>query len=164
MPEEAKPKRKIDNLIDFDNLEKLMDDLMRNLEEDPEFQKDRTTVTGISIRISKDGKPFMQELAGNLKPKLAPKVREPLVDVRSDSERVAIIAELPGVQKEQLDIRLDGAKLSISADSAEPFFKQIALPFQVEENPERTSFNNGILELAFKRKKPAELKGKKIEI
>jgi len=162
--ENPKSKRKIDNLVDFENLEKLMDDLMKSLEEDPEFQKDKTTVTGVSIRISKDGKPFLQELAGNLKPKAEIKSREPLVDVRSDSELVCVIAELPGVSKEQLDIRLDGLKLSISADSAEPFFKQVALPFQVEDSPEKTSFNNGILELAFRRKKPEGLKGKRIEI
>ncbi|MDO8646805.1 MAG: Hsp20/alpha crystallin family protein [Candidatus Diapherotrites archaeon] len=165
MVEKEKPeKRKIDELIDFENLEQLMDQLMKSFEESEGMKADKAEVFGVSIKISKDGKPIMQELAKNLKPKQELKMREPLVDIRSDSENVFIIAELPGVEKESVDVRLDGLKLSISAESAEPFFKQVALPFQVVEEPEKTSFNNGILELVFKRKQNPKLKGKKIKI
>ena len=165
MPEIEKPqKRRIDNLIPFENLEKLMDDLMRTFQEDEHLKADKAQVFGVSIRISKDGKPIVQELSNALKPKPQMQTREPLVDVRSDAENVFVIAELPGVRKEELDIRLDGLKLSIGADSAEPFFKQIALPFQVLEKPLKTSFNNGILELVFLKKKAVERKGKRIDI
>lgn len=161
MPEQQK-RGKIDDLVDFEKLEKLMDDLMKSFEQ--EESKEKEKLFGVSIKISKDGKPIMQELAHNLKPKHSLQAREPLVDLRSDSEHAFIIAELPGVKKEDVDVRLDGLKLSISAESADAFFKQVALPFEVEEKPERTEFNNGILELVFKKKPNLKLKGKKIKI
>jgi HSP20 family protein len=165
MQEELK-KKKIDDLIDFENLEKLMDDLMKSLQES-EGRADNAQVFGVSIKISKDGKPVMQKIGESQKEfsqaiaQVKPK--EPLVDVRQDSKNFFLVAEMPGILKEDIDVRLNGLELSISSASGE-FFKKISLPFAVEEMPEKSAFNNGILELAFKRKIPEAIAGKKINV
>ncbi|MDD4162280.1 MAG: hypothetical protein PHW87_07345 [Methanothrix sp.] len=70
-------------------------------------------------------------------------VREPIVDVLEGKEGVTVIAELPGISEEDLNIKLDQASLHISAGK---FSKKIALPHAAKDILEK-SYKNGILQI-----------------
>ena len=135
-------------------------------------------VYGYSMTIGPDGKPKIREF-GNVKPTLKPEAfgiarprldvreeREPLVDVISTDGEVKVIAELPGVEKE--DIKLHGTEnmLTLSVDTPQrKYFKDVELPARVKIKEAKTTYKNGVLEVTLPKieeeKKP---KGEPIKI
>lgn len=70
-------------------------------------------------------------------------VREPIVDVLEGKDGITVIAELPGISEDELQMNLEGSELHISAGK---FSKKIALPHVVKEIKEK-SHKNGILQI-----------------
>jgi HSP20 family protein len=108
-------------------------------------------VYGYSMKIGPNGKPEIREF-GNLKPtREGPQVkeeREPLVDVIETNGEVHVVAELPGVEKN--DIKLHGTEgtLTISVDIPQrKYYKEIQLPAKVRVREAKTNYKNGVLEV-----------------
>jgi HSP20 family protein len=126
-------------------------------------------VYGYSVKIGPDGKPEIREF-GNVKPgRHGPKVqqeREPLVDIIETDGEVHVVAELPGVDKN--DIKLTGTEgsLTISVENAQrKYFKEVTLPVKVRVKEARTSYKNGVLEVTLpKFKEEKTRKGEPINI
>ena len=125
-------------------------------------------VYGYSITIGPDGKPQIREF-GNVQPtRLGPRIkeeREPLVDVYTTNGEVKVIAELPGVNKE--DIQLHGTEdtLTISVDTPErKYYKEVELPAKVDPKGAKTSYKNGVLEVTLPKKEERKPKGEPIKI
>ncbi|MDW8040842.1 MAG: archaeal heat shock protein Hsp20 [Nitrososphaerota archaeon] len=126
-------------------------------------------VYGYSIRIGPDGKPEIREF-GNVKPsRFGPTVkeeREPLVDIVETDNEVQVVAELPGVEKE--DIKLHGTEdtLTISVDTPQrKYYKEIKLPAKVKVKEAKTQYKNGVLEVKLpKMKEERKPKGEPIKI
>lgn len=77
-------------------------------------------------------------------------IREPLTDISVEGDKIRVIAELPGVQKN--DIQLEGKKnaLTISVDTETRMFKKtLSLPYDVDPDTAKAEYNNGILEVTF---------------
>ena len=118
-------------------------------------------VYGYSVTIGPDGKPKIREF-GNVKPERRlgmPKIdikekREPLVDIMQTNNEVKVVAELPGVEKE--DIKLHGTEttLTISVDAPErKYHKEVELPAKVDTKETKASYKNGVLEVTLQKKK-----------
>jgi len=125
-------------------------------------------VYGYSIKIGPDGKPVIREF-GNVQPtRFGPQIREerePLVDVYSANEEIKVLAELPGVEKK--DIQLHGTEetLTISVDTAErKYYKEVKLPAKVDPKKAKTSYKNGVLEVTLPKKEEKKPKGEPIKI
>jgi len=125
-------------------------------------------VYGYSITIGPDGKPQIREF-GNVQPtRFGPRIkeeREPLVDVYTTNGEVKVIAELPGVNKE--DIQLHGTEdtLTISVDTPErKYYKEVNLPAKVDPKGAKTSYKNGVLEVTLPKKEDKKPKGEPIKI
>ena len=125
-------------------------------------------VYGYSITIGPDGKPQIREF-GNVKPtRFGPRIkeeREPLVDIYMTNGEVKVIAELPGVNKE--DIQLHGTEdtLTISVDTPErKYYKEVKLPAKVDPKGAKTSYKNGVLEVTLPKKEERKPKGEPIKI
>ncbi len=74
-------------------------------------------------------------------------IREPIVDVLDGKDGIVVIAELPGVSEEDLNINLEEeSNLHITAGH---FSKKIALPHAVRGILEK-SYKNGILQIKLK--------------
>ena len=121
-------------------------------------------IYGYSVTIGPDGKPQIREF-GNVKPEISlggPKInireeREPLVDVMETDEEIKVVAELPGVEKE--DIKLYGTEdtLTISVDTSErKYYKKVELPAKVDTKGTKASYKNGVLEVTLKKRKEPE--------
>lgn len=129
-------------------------------------------VYGYSMTIGPDGKPQVREF-GNIKPggKLGrPELqikeeREPLIETFTTDGEVKVIAELPGVEKD--DIKLHGTEtsLSISVDiPSHKYFKEVDLPAKVDPKNARSTYKNGILEVTLPKKEEGKPQGEPINI
>jgi HSP20 family protein len=126
-------------------------------------------VYGHTMKIGPDGKPQVREF-GNVKlGRLGPEVkeeREPLVDVIETNEDVHIVAELPGVEKNDIKLHATEEALSISVDTPQrKYYKEVKFPAKVTVKEARTQYKNGILEITLpKTKEEKEPKGEPIRI
>lgn len=130
-------------------------------------------VYGYSVKIGKDGKPIIREF-GNMKQNLDNKsnkpvylqeAREPLIDIIEEIDQVKIIAEIPGVEKEEINLFLIPKKLTINVTNPDKkYFKEIDFLFEVDENTATSTYKNGILETTIKKKTEENLGQTKIKI
>jgi HSP20 family protein len=110
-------------------------------------------VYGYSVTVGPDGKPVVREF-GNVRKgeganwKQIQDKREPLVDVVSSDKEVRVIAEVPGVRKEDIDVTVKEKSLVISVDKEDRrYYKELDLPGPVEPKGAKTKYNNGVLEV-----------------
>jgi len=114
-------------------------------------------VYGYSMTIGPDGKPVVREF-GNVKRRDDPlkgitDKREPLVDIVEGEKQVRIIAEIPGVRKEDIDMQVDGRTLTIIVAAPDrKYEKQLQLPETAIVEGVKSSYNNGILEVTFQKR------------
>ena len=131
-------------------------------------------VYGYSMTIGPDGKPRVKEF-GNVKSPMSrargfykPMIsseREPLSDVSVTDKQVKVIVEMPGVPKEKIKINAYQDKVEIiSQDPQRRFHETVDLPPEADIETARSSYNNGILELVFKKKEEKGSRGKEIRI
>ena len=114
-------------------------------------------VYGYSMTIGPDGRPVIREF-GNVKRSDDPlrgitDKREPLTDVVDGDKEVRIIAEIPGVRKEDIEMSVQDKVLTISVDTPDrKYHKVLGLPESAQVEGAKSSFNNGILEVTFPKK------------
>ncbi len=90
--------------------------------------------------------------------------REPLVDVVEEEGDVKVIAELPGMDKKDIQLFTTERILTINVNTSDrKYFKELDLPFEVDESTARSMFRNGILSIVLKKKKDRG-KGTRIKI
>lgn len=130
-------------------------------------------VYGYSVTIGPDGKPTIRQF-GNVKPSGRlpfgpPKVelkgeREPLVDIIDEGDSVRVVAEVPGVSKEdvKLDCTTDAMTISVDTERRK-YHKKLTLPSDVDPDSAKASYINGILEVKLAKTKPA-VKGRPIKV
>jgi len=79
-------------------------------------------------------------------------VMEPLVDVFEESDHVLVVAELPGVSDENVQVELRDDILTIAAArGAKKYRKEVLLPASFEEKSMSRTCRNGILEVKLAR-------------
>ncbi|QLG29225.1 Hsp20/alpha crystallin family protein [Halorarum halophilum] len=78
------------------------------------------------------------------------------VSVHHDDGQVRLVADLPGVGKDDIDLKCDGRMLTISAHSeTRRYDERVRLPVRVDEHSASASFNNGVLEVTFDALEPS---------
>ncbi|MCY0883058.1 MAG: Hsp20/alpha crystallin family protein [Acidianus infernus] len=88
-----------------------------------------------------------------------PRIRKPLVDVVEKENEIKVIAELPGVNKEDIKVRVNGNKLIISAKSEDrQYYTEVELPAEVDEKSAKAVYRNGVLEVTLQKKEGKEIK------
>jgi len=113
-------------------------------------------VYGFSVRTLVGGKPVVETFGNIKRDKKGPvieEVREPIVDVVEEEDFIRVIAELPGISKEDVKVKTSEDILNLSAERGErKYAKEVLLPFSVKPDPVQFSFKNGILELKLAKK------------
>ena len=146
------------NMFDeFDRLEKMMDAMINQAFEKSSERKEfyGPYVYGFSMSLGPDGKPVIREFGNVRKGHLGPEIREerePLVDVMEEGEDVVVVAELPGVERDDIDLHTASDALVISVDTPKRrFHKELRLPARVDPNSAQASYKNGVLEVRLKK-------------
>jgi HSP20 family protein len=161
----------------FKNIEnKVPKELIKEYET-PEGGKVRQVgpiVYGYSMTIGPDGKPKVREF-GNIKspvgemgsfeqPSLSAE-REPLIDISSTDNEVKIVAEMPGISKEKIKVNAYDNNVEIKSDDPNrKYHKQIEVPEDIDLESARSNYNNGVLEITFKKKAQQKPQGRQINV
>lgn len=115
------------------------------------LKKGMKGVYGFSVRTLVGGEPVV-ETFGNIKktPKgpVVEEVREPMVDLFDEENRVHIVAELPGVEEPDIKTELKGDVLILSAETKDrKYSKEVLLPAKVKPESLKRTYKSGILEI-----------------
>jgi HSP20 family protein len=74
------------------------------------------------------------------------------IDVYEEDDTVRLVADLPGVEKDSLDLQCDGEILTIrAATDGREMTERVRLPARVDEHSAEATFNNGVLQVTFDR-------------
>ena len=121
---------------------------------------------GYTMYQGPDGVRHVKEF-GNMdgafeRPQIA-SAREPFTDVCVEDGKVKVVAEIPGVEKKDINLDCTGNALSIKVEGSKRFFKDLALPCEVDPSSAKAVYNNGLLEVTLESvtAKPA---GTRIEV
>ncbi len=75
-------------------------------------------------------------------------IREPMTDVFEEGEHVLVVAEMPGVSADEIEVEVHGDVLLFSTESARrKYRKELILPRHCAAPAESLTCNNGIVEL-----------------
>lgn len=162
-----KKKKWNDFFIDFDfsEIERSIDELMNKIfsEAEPSEMK-KPVIMGFSMRINSDGRPMIESF-GNVKKQqgkpFVSQVIEPLVDIIEGDKEITITAELPGVKKEEINLKVENNRtILLNVKNAQrPYFKRIELHSKINKDSAKASFKNGILEVTFNKIKDNRERG-----
>ena len=150
----------------FRMIEEMMEKMMSEMNEgsmfDPKAFEDMLRdsdgtspyVFGFSMNVGPDGKPIIQRF-GNPPGEegVGPSATlEPLVDVVEEDGEIIVVAEVPGVDRDEIKVRIKGTTLTIHADNPErPYHKVIELPGKVQKEAAKSAIRNGVLEVRLKK-------------
>ncbi|HEX6979477.1 MAG TPA: Hsp20/alpha crystallin family protein [Alphaproteobacteria bacterium] len=110
-----------------------------------------------------------------------PAMLRPRMDVSETEQGIEVVADLPGVDAKDLDVRIDGDMLRIRAEAkAEQeekgrtyhimersygmFARTLALPFEPDPAKVEASFENGVLRIMLPRPAEAQQRARRIEV
>jgi len=108
-----------------------------------------------------------------------PSIRAPIMDIIDEGDKYSITAEIPGIPKEDINIEITKNILEIKAEQKmekeekkegyirkergqRSFYRQVALPEEIDAEKIEATLNNGILSIEIPKKEPTPKK--KIEI
>lgn len=149
----------------FKGLEKLVD-LAGKLEENGAMSKEGEInldhlkkgmkgVYGFTINTAGGGSPKVQTFGNIKKTPEGPKVdeeREPITDIFDEENEIVIIAEMPGIEEEDIKIDLKEDILEILAKGkSRTYRKEMLLPVKAISTNLNRKFTNGILEIRIKK-------------
>jgi len=108
-------------------------------------------VYGFSVKMGLGGNPVIEQF-GNIKTTdkgaVVAEAREPIVDVFDEGGHLLLIAELPGVEENDIhfDVRDDILVLSAEARDRK-YSKEVLLPSPVDPDSAESSYKNGVSEI-----------------
>ncbi len=115
---------------------------------------------GFSVSIGPSGVPEV-ETFGNIRPtetgEVLARTMEPFSDVIVDEKNseVIVTAEIPGTAEEDIEINAAENSIEIKAETKDKkYYKNLPLAVEIDPNSANTKYNNGILEIKAKLKKP----------
>lgn len=106
---------------------------------------------------------------------------EPEIDLSEDKDNFVVKADLPGIKKEELDIKVEGRVLTVKGErkeeketkeksyfSSERFYgaftRMIELPAEVKADQVKASYKDGVLEIMLPKAEGAKAKHITVEV
>lgn len=158
---------------EFERIFRQMERMMEESFKDSMFKNikpGRSFVHGFNINIGPDGKPHVSEF-GNRSLKDSngrqsfTEEREPLTDLIESENEVAITVEIPGVEKNDIDLKATEDTLEIHVNtSTRKYHKVVDLPCTVKPKTTKATYKNGVLDVSIKKKQDKSDEGYKINI
>ncbi len=158
--------------IDFRKMNERMARLFEDIRKNPQARTFGPYVYGFTYRVDNEGKPTFQEF-GNV-PEMMQKrsienneagVREPLVDMNEDKEKVYVTYELPGINKKDIELKVTENGIILNAkDGNRNYHKKIDFEFSLNPETASAKFVNGILDVTVAKLKAEEKQGRSVSI
>jgi len=149
---------------EFEEIRKRMEKLLDSMMEGDFTFRSEPMIYGFSLRVGPDGKPVIQEFGNTGRRPSDEPTREPLTDIIEEKDKVRIIVELPGVEKEDIHLHATDETLDIEVDTPHrKFSKHLELPCGVDPESAKATYKNGVLEIILSRPE-GKRKGRQIKI
>ena len=142
-----------------EGFDELMDQMLRDLQEG---WQPKPFIYGFSMTQHPGEAPEVREF-GNVQP-LGRSVkmedeRKPLIDVMETTDEVHVIAEMPGVDRTDVQLDTTESRLDIKAQNEfKKYSESVELPVKVDPHSAKATYRNGVLEVRLKRVQPEEEK------
>ncbi|MDO9463981.1 MAG: Hsp20/alpha crystallin family protein [bacterium] len=131
-----------------ERLKKIDEEVERKLKEAPleKTEKGKFKIEGkFEARHLAPDKPFMRKEVS------PPMPQERSADIFDEEDHIKIIAEIPGVDANDINLNLQGNKLTISVDTLDrKYHQELKLPCEPKGELQK-SYKNGILEVKIKK-------------
>ena len=123
---------------------------------------------GYTVSVGPDGRPVAREY-GNIRPEQVHAVDSQNLSVETivdDGQKlVKMVAEMPGVEKSDVKIRVESKTVNIDAERGKKkYHAAVPLKPRIDTSSAKASYKNGILELTFKQLGPEKPKGRMVEV
>jgi HSP20 family protein len=119
------------------------------------IKKGMKGVYGFTINTAGGSSPKVETFGNIKKTPEGPRVdeeREPITDIFDEENEIMIIAEMPGIEEQEIKIELKEDILEISAvNKNRTYRKELLLPVKVIKSDLQHKFTNGILEIRIKK-------------
>jgi HSP20 family protein len=154
-----------------DELERFIAEMERDLERtlrtaiDSDILSARPLVRGFSMQLGPDGQPIFRSFGDFGVPREG--YRQPVYDQLLDQQKgeLKIVAELPGVEKEDLRLNATENELALEASRGDRRYKtDIRLRAPVQPSSAAAQYHNGVLEVRFRLKEKANKDFTKISV
>jgi HSP20 family protein len=155
----------------FEEMDKMIDEMIR--ESFGAFREREGRVIGpyyygFSITIGPDGVPRVREW-GNIRPGIRPRISEavePFTDVIEEEDVVRVVMDMPGVEKEDIDVEATENEVVVSAERGDrKYRKTVTLPCRVKPETAKATYKNGVLTITIeKAEKEKKAKGLRIKV
>lgn len=116
--------------------------------------KDLKGVCGFSVKVGLGGEGIKVEPFGNIRrdeksgQPVVQEIREPVVDVFEEEDHTLVLAEMPGIGAEDVQLQVKDDLLTIYAERGDKKYrKEILLPGSYPREKMIISCNNGVLEI-----------------
>lgn len=164
MSDERRKKRKFfDDIFDeggFEDIEDMIENIIKRFGVDMEDLSEHPFVYGFSLTQKPGEDPEIREF-GNVTTEtnndakgheISIDERKPLIDVMETDDSVHIIAEMPGIEKKDIDISATASFVELRGSRGErKYFEHVNMPFEVDPNSAKATYKNGVLEVIFQR-------------
>lgn len=167
MPEDKKKDKSHSPWFEIFNeikkLEKMMDELMKSIEASNRQDRRYRPFYGFSATFTRNRrlKPrvYRSYKGGYVNPEIRGEY-EPLIDIFNEKDGIRVIAEVPGVCKDDVDIYVtdDTLRISVHTDNVK-FYKEMVLPARVNPKTANATYKNGVLEIRLKKTGSKEIFG-----
>ncbi len=156
-----------------EEMERMVNDVLTlHFRNEQQARKHSPYVYGFSMKVSPGGKPEIHEFGSAMPPQKEWKgkeeievSREPMIDMIEGKEELTIIAELPGVQKEDIHINCTEESMVLHTPyHHKNYKKEIWFPCKIKSESAKAIYNNGVLEVKLRRMEPKHEHGKEIKI
>lgn len=155
----------------FEEARKMIEDMFKGGAPFKSFEEGKPFIHGFKINMGPDGKPEISEFGNRAvktqdgEPTISEE-REPLTDIIEGDNDVAITVEIPGVEKEDIDLNATDNTLEIHVDTPQRKYQKILdLPCGVKPKTTKATYKNGILDVTIQRKeKKKDDEGYKVNI
>jgi HSP20 family protein len=132
-------------------------------------------IYGFSLKMGPDGKPKIQEFGNTrFRPGLKAKelagepqvtAREPVTDVIAGKNEISVTFEMPGIERDAIELEVSDARVIIEAKTEERTYKkEVDLPEKVDSEKAKATYHNGVLEVVIPAAKKKEPKGKRVKV
>lgn len=158
--------------FDFDKFSDRMMRMWDKMLKDPDIKTFGPYVYGFTYKVGPNGRPIFREF-GNVPgvrtvgaPESMEKdVREPITDLTEDKDKIYVTYELPGVSKENIDVKVSDYNVTINVrEEKRKYYKSIDFDYKLKPESSSAKFVNGMLDLTVEREKEEEKKGRTVKI
>lgn len=108
-------------------------------------------------------------------------VQRPFVDIEDKGKELLVTAELPGIDKKDIDVNVEEDRIEIKAKKEKEteikkkdfyrkeraygdFYRALPLPVSIKPDKAKAKFDNGVLKVILPKAKGKEVKGKSLSI